>query len=465
MGPISLYLCLLSFALCYWAGRRSLLDGLVAVLAVGYAYGITRANLPETFSHFIFDAGVVGLYCAQLFRQLTPTQEYRLSPLRPWLEFLIAWPVLLFLIPIQDLSIQLVGLRGSIFLLPFVLLGARLEPEERYRLALWIAGLNLLAFMFAVAEYSLGLSQFYPRNRVTEIIYMSKVVASQTAHRIPATFANAHAYGGTMVVGLPLLLGALVQKHKANWQIQVLLLGLATAMLGILMSAARTHFLVACALILVATFSLRSRFGYALSWILLLFGIGWVASGEQRLQRFMELGNTDTVAERVSWSVNMNFFEIAAKYPFGNGLGGGGTSVPYFLQGLIVNPVTMENEYARIMLEQGILGLVIWIAFILWLLTRWHESRHDRWYLGRRLAWVACSSFFAIGLLGTGLFTSVPQTCLFLLLAGWVGARQPRTDPVTSSGLQSRGDGIPVARDVSRGEGRTREKRAPAGAI
>jgi hypothetical protein len=430
MIPTSLYLCLLSFAFCYWAGRRSLVNGLVAVLGVGYVYGITRANVPETFSHFIFDAGVVGLYATQLFRQLTPRQEYMVSPLRPWLEFLIVWPMLLFLIPIQDLSIQFVGLRGSIFLLPLILLGARLEQEERYRLALWIAGLNLLAFLFASAEFFFGINQFFPRNRVTEIVYMSKIGVGQTAHRIPATFANAHAYGGTMVVGLPLLLGALVQKHKANWQLQLLLLGLTSAILGILMSAARIHFLVACTLVIVATFSLRSRFGYALSWLIMLCGIGWVASGQQRLQRFMELGNAETVAERVSWSVNMNFFEIAAKYPFGNGLGGGGTSVPYFLQGLIVNPVAMENEYARIMLEQGILGLVIWVAFILWLLTRWQESRHNTWYLGRRLAWVACASFFAAGLLGTGLFTSVPQTCLFLLLAGWVGARQPRTEPV-----------------------------------
>ncbi len=435
MVSTSLFLCLLSLAFCYWAGRRSLVDGLVAVLGVGYVYGITRANLPETFSHFIFDAGVVGLYAARLFRRLTPAQEYRVAPLRPWLEFLIAWPLLLFLIPVQDFLIQFVGLRGSIFLLPFVLLGARLEPEERYRLALWIAGLNGLAFAFAGAEFLLGLERFFPRNRVTEIIYLSKDLVGHTAYRIPATFVNAHAYGGTMVIGLPLLLGALVQKHRANWQFQLLLLGLTTAILGVLMSAARMPFLITGVLIMVTTFSLRSRFGYGLSWFLLLCGIGWLTSGEQRLQRFMELRNTEAVAERVSWSVNMNFFEIAAMYPLGNGLGGGGTSIPYFLRGRIINPVGMENEYARIMLEQGILGLVIWIVFILWLLTRLSEGRKDSWQLGRRLALVACAAFFATGLLGVGLFTSVPQTCLFLLLIGWVGARQPRTEPARAAAL------------------------------
>ena len=124
----------------------------------------------------------------------------------------------------------------------------------------------------------------------------------------------------------------------------------------------------------------------------------------------------------------MGFFEIGAKYPFGNGLGGGGTSIPYFLQDRIVNPVLMENEYARIMLEQGILGLTIWIAFVLWIITRRDQDPYDSWYLGRRLARVASAVFFITALTGTGLLTSIPQTSLFLLLVGWVGARQPRTE-------------------------------------
>ena len=426
--PLSFYLCLLSFVACYVAGRRSLVGGLVAVLAVGYLYGITRANIPETFSHFIFDAGVIGLYAAQLFRKLSSVQVRKIEHLRPWLEFLIAWPLLLFLIPIQDTIIQVVGLRGNIFLLPFILLGARLDGEGRYRLALWIAGLNALAFALAGTEYLIGLQRFYPQNQVTTLLYLSKDVVGHSAYRIPASFVNAHAYGGTMVIGLPFLVGAVVQKHKAVIQLQLLILGIVTALIGILMSAARTHFLIAAALIIVATFSLRSRLGYALGWLILLCSIGWTVSGEQRMQRFMELRDTDSVVERISWSVNMNFFEIAAQYPFGNGLGGGGTSIPYFLQNRIINPTLMENEYARIMLEQGITGLLIWIAFILWLLTRRDTDPHDSWYLGRRLALVACAASFATGLIGTGLLTSVPHSSLLFLLVGWVGARQPRTE-------------------------------------
>ena len=61
------YVCLLSFTLCYVAARRSLVGGLITTVAIGYLFGITRANLPDTSSYFIFDSGVLGLYAAQLF--------------------------------------------------------------------------------------------------------------------------------------------------------------------------------------------------------------------------------------------------------------------------------------------------------------------------------------------------------------------------------------------------------------
>ena len=129
------------------------------------------------------------------------------------------------------------------------------------------------------------------------------------------------------------------------------------------------------------------------------------------------------VAERISWSVNMNLVEIAKEYPFGNGLGGGGTSIPYFLQGRIINPVAMENEYARIMLEQGLTGLLIWVMFILWIFTRRNRDPGDPWYLGRRLAFVASTVYFVTGLTGTGLLTSIRRrVCFCYWLAGWAPA-------------------------------------------
>jgi hypothetical protein len=420
---MALYICLLSFIGCYLAGRRSLANGLIAVLGVGYFYGIIRAHLPETTSHFIFDSGVLGLYAALWLRPTTLAEKLRLQPLQLWAELLILWPIVVFFLPFQDLMIRLVGLRTSVFLLPFLLIGARLLPEERYKVALGIAALNLATLAFAGAEFFLSIESFFPRNQMTTLIYMSKDVVGHTAYRIPATFANAHAYGGAMFIGIPLLAGALLQKHRKQRHSQLLLLGLGAALLGILLSATRLNFVGAFILIMILTFSIKSRLGYAFGWIIILAVIGMFAIGEARLQRVAELQNTEMVKERIVGSVNMNFFELAAQYPFGNGLGGGGTSIPYFLQDRIANPIGMENEYARIMLEQGVFGLCLWVVFILWVLTRPRGKHFDSWQHGAQLAWYACAFSFAVGLLGIGLFTGIPQTCLLLMNVGWVATR------------------------------------------
>ena len=65
---ISIGLCAAAFLACVYMGRKSLVAGLCTLMAVGYAYGIVRANLPDGFSHLIFDAGTLGLYAAQLTR-------------------------------------------------------------------------------------------------------------------------------------------------------------------------------------------------------------------------------------------------------------------------------------------------------------------------------------------------------------------------------------------------------------
>jgi hypothetical protein len=189
------------------------------------------------------------------------------------------------------------------------------------------------------------------------------------------------------------------------------------------MAAARSHALVLFVLLTVASFMTRWRGGHRIGWALILLGVIWLVSGEERLQRFTTLRDTEYVSERISGSINKRFFELAYEYPLGNGLGGGGTSVPYFLQQRLRDPVSMENEYVRIMLEQGLPGLVLWLVFIAWALLRRTTPSGDPWFLGRRLAWAASAAYFATGLIGVGLLTSVPQTCLLLLSTGWVAVQ------------------------------------------
>lgn len=426
---ISIALCALAFLVCVQTGRRSLVAGLCALLAIGYAYGILRANLPDGISHVIFDAGVLGLYVAQLPRRQPRWQLSRSDDIRNWLIVLMAWPLILFAMPWQDPLIQLVGLRGSIFLLPFLLLGARLTGDDIYKLALWLSVLNLAAGALAFAEFAVGVEPFFPRNAVTEIIYRSKDLAGYTAYRIPSSFGSAHAYAATMVMTIVVIAGAWVQGHHGRWQPRLMAAALMVSMLAVFMSATRLNALMLFALILTTTFTGRLPGAYRFRWLILLLVVGYMVGGDERLQRFRTLQDPEFLTERLAGSVNLSFLELVRQYPLGNGLGGGGTSVPYFLQDRIRNAVVMENEYARILLELGVPGLVTWALFLAWVFTRRAIARTDMFHFGRRLAYVACACSFATGMIGVGLFTSVPTTVLLLLLTGWMVVPEVRFAP------------------------------------
>lgn len=407
-------------------GRRSLLHGLAWVLGVGYFYGILRANLLQSWAHFLFDGAVLGLYAAQLFRQGSTPESPERRAVWQWLLALTCWAGITFLFFFQDAVVQIVGLRGSVFLLPFALFGVRLDGRAASRLAMTLAALNVAALGFALAEYFLGVPRFYPHSAVTDLIYRSADVASHATFRIPGTFVNPHAYGGTMAATLPLIVGAWAAGAESRSSRALLVAGIGSAVLGIFLCAARTPAVVL--FVLVAVTTLSGYFGRAsrVGWLTILLMVGWVVSSQERLQRFTTLRDTDMVIERVAGSVNLRFLELAAEYPLGNGLGGGGTSVPYFLQRRLQRPVSMENEYARILLEQGIPGLTLWLGFLAWALLRHRPRRADPWYLGRRLGWWVALMSFAVGLTGTGLFTSIPHSALLMLTLGWVIAAPRR---------------------------------------
>ena len=416
----TLVFCIAAFALALVAANRSLKHGLLALLGVGYIYGILRANFPDTWTYLTFDAAVMGVFIGQLWRPLSAEQRRHVYDLRLWLVALIAWPTLLFLFfPADSPLVELVGLRANVFLLPFLLLGARLTDADVYWLAVRITVLNLAVVAVGVAEFLVGIEPFYPKNEVTDIIYRSRDVVGWSAHRIPATFSSAHAFAGTMVVTLPLLVGAWVQStYDVRWRRNLVALAIVATLLGIFMAAARTHMVTAALLVAVVTFSGRLSGEQWVRWVAAVALVGYVVAGEERLQRFTTLQDTDYIADRWAGSVNDNFFEAIYAHPLGNGLAGGGTSVPYFLRGN-QSPLLMENEYARIGIEQGLPGLTLWLAFLAWMFCRWPARGVGGWGLGRLLAWVCCGVFFFTGLTGTGLLSSVPQTVIMLVLMGW----------------------------------------------
>jgi hypothetical protein len=232
-----------------------------------------------------------------------------------------------------------------------------------------------------------------------------------------------------MVTSIPLLLGAWEQRRHARLDTLVLLGGLAAAILGVFLAAARVNAVVLFLLLIAALPALVVRMNVlrATSLVLVVVGIAWVVSREARLQRFETLRDTKSVQERIAGSVNENFFEAARQHPFGNGLGGGGTSLPYFLQNRSASStVLVENHYAYILLEQGIPGLALWVGFLIWVLTPGRSRPGSPWQSTLRCTRVLVAAFLAVGMIGIGLFVSIPQSALLLLGMGWLAARDPR---------------------------------------
>lgn len=418
---LSLIIALASFAICLFAASRSLRAGLCAVLTVGYLYGITRANFPDLWTYLMFDFAVAALYLVELRRPLTYEQRRRTSDLRLWLAALVAWPILLFVLsPTSTPMVELVGLRANVLMLPFLLLGAKLGSDDLKAVALYVAVLNIAAGVLGGAEFLLGVERFFPENETTEIIYKSRDVAGYSAYRIPSSFINAHAYAGTMVMTLPLLMGAWSQRHDRRWESGLLAIAIVVSFTGIFMAATRTHMITAALLAFVVTMTGRLSGRQWIRWLAAVAVVGYVVAGDVRFQRFTTLADRSMVSTRIANSFNEDFFQVISEYPLGRGLAGGGTSVPYFLRDQVTTGAILENEYARIGLELGLPGLTIWILFILWVLSRRPWRVRDSWQLARRLAWVACASMFASGLVGMGMMASVPQTTIMLLTIGWM---------------------------------------------
>jgi hypothetical protein len=429
----SILLCVGAFAAVYWFTSRSLVAGFRAVLVVGYFYGIVRANIPQTFSHFIFDGGIGGLYLGTLLRGVTPIQKLRIRKVRGWIVCLIAWPLLLFFVPVQDSMIQLVGLRNAVWFVPFLIFGALIDDKERSRLALWLAILNLVALGFALTEFTLGISRFYPHNAVTELIYRQNDVlrGDSSVFRIPAIFVNQASYSATMVLSMPFLAGAWVQTERTRQQKLLLSAGIVAAILGVFLGASRSQALLLFAQA-VSLFSFaKIRLQHLLAFAAVAAVVGYWVYNEPRLQRFTQL-DFNLVQERVHGSVNEGFLDAMVRYPLGNGLGGGGTSIPYFLKGRVKNPVAMENEYGHILLEQGIPGLLLWAAFIVMAIADAPSERAGPWRVGWRLSRVTVALYFGTAFIGVGLMTAIPGTCMLLFLTGWMCAPKLRRFRITA---------------------------------
>ena len=419
---IALMLCAVAFIACYWAGRRSLGQGLVALLFFGYFYGILRANLLTTFSHFIFDAGMLGLYLAAFLAPSSAMEQKRSGPVLRWVICLVGWPMLLLLMPFQPLLVSLVGFRGNVYFLPLLLIGCRLKGKDLIELSTGLAVLDLVAVAFGGAEYFLGLMRFYPVSPVTEIIYASGDVAGGF-YRIPAIFTHAHAFGGTMVATLPFLVGLWGVAQKRILKL-LALVSIPVALLGVLMSATRMNFVIGSVIDSVRNLYHEPEEQPQVVFLLIIAFDGFAALRNERFQRFKSLSDTDSVSDRVAGSVNRGFFEILLEYPMGNGLAGAAPAFLIFCKTRSRIPSEWKTNTRASSASRALSAFSCGSGF--WAGSFSEPASPSRPAAGRLpetdLGLTAIA--FGTAWIGTGLLTSIPGTVLIVIGLGWTSLPQ-----------------------------------------
>src|SRR5262249_40911502 len=160
--------------------------------------------------------------------------------LRGWVLALCGLPLLLILvspfIDSQPVLIQLVGLRPAALFVPLILFGAAMNLEQWLYFSRWAAWLAVFCAVIAVAELVLGVDTFFPLSDVTSILYASRDVGEHE-FRIPSTFSSAHAYAGTMLGLLPVLV---LRTRVPTCSGLLTWSAVAASSLGVLIAGART---------------------------------------------------------------------------------------------------------------------------------------------------------------------------------------------------------------------------------
>lgn len=399
---------------------RSLGAGLAVVFAVGYLSGYVRANYLSVYSTFMFDAAVLGLYAGVATTRLADLRRAAATRTGLFLLWLVGWPTLLTMVPINHFLVQTVALRATIWYLPVLLIGMLMTRRDLDWLARAVGALNLIALAGGVFTYLNGIEALYPENAVTKTMYMSNDVADYKYHRVPSFFLNAHTYGGTMILSLPLLIDLLARPGGRVLDRVLAAAGVAAALAGLLMCAARVPVMqaVLSGVIFWAVSGFSARVG-ALITVMAASGL-YMAVSNERFERAAELADMEAVSTRVSGSANWEFLELLTGYPLGAGMGSAvGTSIPYFLADVTPEKIGMENEYSRILVDQGLPGLIGWVVFVAWLLAVPPPFDLRRpWAVGRGLMYALCLVTWATSFIGNGTLASVPGSVMLLTYMG-----------------------------------------------
>ena len=212
--------------------------------------------------------------------------------------------------------------------------------------------------------YLYGVEVLYPMNAITQIIYNSRDLGGRTKyHRVPSTFLSAHAYGGTMLSSMPYLIDRLAGVAVRRIDRSFAAAGVVAAAGGLLLCGRRLP-LIVLGLTLVGVWVL-SRLSLKVALLVaVVVGAGLVIAGtDERLQRAATLGDAEHVSQRITGQCALRVAGINDPLSGGGRAGVGcWNEHSVFLADLAPEPIGAENEYCRIVIEQGWFGLSGWLA-------------------------------------------------------------------------------------------------------
>ncbi len=290
----------------------------------------------------------------------------------------------------------------------------RTERRARTILRLYIAG----AAIFAVAS-TLALYSSFP---------WSDMLVTGDYTRARGLFKDPNVFGPFLVPALLVLLEDILRPRLLGWRPSTKILMLLAIGAGITSSYSRGAWLnVALGLAgLLLIMSLR-RGGLKNAVAVLLVLTGAVLTTYTVLT---VTGSTDFLAERAQrqsydvqrFTAQRTGIEFGERYPVGIGPG----------QFDVLAPVSTHSTFIRTFAEQGVLGLVVWVAFVIATLTIAGRNA----VLGRNSYGVGSAALFGswLGLTASSFFVDTLHWRHLWLVAGliWVGALA-RTDQGTAA--------------------------------
>ena len=352
----------------------------VALLFSGFSGTIdAHTSLPP---RILADGALLALALALGWKFLVDRRASR--PVRVWpavwlfAAYVLASVIAAVASPDPNAAFQ--GFRHSQFymLVAVLLCIAGWDPERRTQMLKLLIAINLAVAAYAIYRDIAGASE---EERRLALATLRQYNLLDGELRLVGSFVTGSDLAAWTVVGAPLCLAAgLALRGRWRW-----IAGIAAAMSTYVLIATgvRTGFvgLVAAALLTIALFALGGGFrgprllvaGGALVVVLIGGGVALqvtvVASptARERFEKLLDPGNDESLVQRQrKWAAAI---DEAGGRPFGAGLGTSGTAAIRFSRLASVNRESIDSAYLKVFVEQGPVGLALFVAALLGLLA------------------------------------------------------------------------------------------------